>query len=106
MSIIQIIEADIEEAWGDIKAIVVDDAKVAWAAIKTIWLTLVPGEWVIIEQIVNEALEDVKDGDYGDLVTSVLNKAEAAGHDFVLKLSSEVLTVIVGIFKASPKAAS
>lgn len=101
MSLIKIIEDDVTAAWGDIAAIVEDDALVAWAAIKTIWLTLAPGEWVTIKSLVMEALNDVQDGDYADIVTSVLMKAEVAGADFVKTLSSEVLTVIVGIFKPS-----
>lgn len=106
MSIIATIEADIVGAWGEVEAIVEDDAKIAWAAIKTMWLSLAPKEWVIIQGLVTKAVADVESGDYGDIVTSLLNQAEADGAGFVLNLTSETLTAIVGVFKATPKPAA
>lgn len=92
---------DIKTAWGDLETLVVDDAEVAWNAIKTIWLKLAPAEWVTIQGLIKEALADVEDGDFADIETSVLLKAEASGATFVAGLGSAAIQAIIGIFKSN-----
>lgn len=100
-NILTTIEHDIEAAWGPLETLVVDDAKVAWTAIKNIWLKLGPAEWVQIQGFVTEALKDVTTGDFGDIETSILSKAEASGATFVANLGSAAIQAIIGIFKSN-----
>lgn len=100
-NILTTIEHDIETAWGEVETLVVDDALVAWNAIKTIWLKLAPAEWVTIQGLIKEALADVQDGDFADIESAVLMKAEASGATFVANLGSAAIQAIIGIFKSN-----
>ena len=102
MDFFDTIKADIEAAWGDTKAIVSADALILWNAIKTIWLTLAPAEWATLQPIIAEAITDGFDGDFADLETKVLLKAEAAGVDFLEKLDSAALQAVLALFVKTP----
>lgn len=103
MNFWQQVAADIQGAWGELTVEVESDALVAWNAIKTIWLTLAPEQWTILKGLVATADADVANGDYGDLVTDVLNQAEAQELAWVKELGSEVLTAIIAVLKQTPK---
>lgn len=102
MTIIDEIKTEIEAVWGDAEAIVTADAKILWNAFKTIWLTLAPSEWATLQPIIAEAITDGFDGDFGDLETNALMKAEAAGVDFLKKLDSAALQAVLALFVKTP----
>lgn len=82
------------------------DAKILFTAFATIWETLAPSEWAILQPIIVEAITDVFDGDFADLETVVLQKAEAAGVTFLEKLDSAALQAVLALFvQSTPKAA-
>lgn len=103
-ALVKTIEADIVAEWGNIEALVVADAEILYNAFKTIWLTLAPSEWAILKPIVEEAISDVFNGDFADLETQVLMKAEAAGVDFLKKLDSAAIQAVLALFVAKPTA--
>lgn len=88
----------IETAIKDVEAIAEADGKIIWNAFATIWATFAPAEWAIFEPIVVQAITDVFKGDLADLETAVLMKAEAAGVDFLKKLDSAALQIVLGLF--------
>jgi len=77
---------------------IVLDGKLLWQTFSTIWSTLAPHEWVVIEPIIVKAIEDIFNGDFADLETSVLLRAEAAGIDFLKKLDSAALQAVLALF--------
>ena len=78
------------------------DGKIIWNGFVIIWETLGPSEWAILEPIVVEAISDAFNGDLADLETTVLMKAEAAGVDFLKKLDSAALQIVLGLFTKAP----
>jgi len=73
----------------------VDDAKVAWTALAPVLTKIGPSQWVILQGLVATARADVADGDYGTLVTDVLNQATAKELAWVAGLGTAVLTVVL-----------
>ncbi len=74
------------------------DGKLLWNTFVTIWGTLAPHEWAAIEPIIAQAITDVFNGDFADLETAVLQKAEVAGVDFLKKLDSASLQAVLALF--------
>lgn len=73
----------------------VDDAKVAWTALSPVLTKIRPSQWVILQGLVATAQADVADGDYGTLVTDVLNQAAAKELAWVSGLGTAVLTIVL-----------
>ena len=95
------IEAAVQIIETEIKALetqIVIDGKLIWQTFSTIWVTLAPNEWAAIEPIIIKAIEDVFNGDFADLETSVLQRAEVAGIDFLKKLDSAALQAVLALF--------
>ena len=78
------------------------DGKLLWNAFSAIWQTLAPSEWAIIEPIIQEAITDAFNGDFGDLEQVVLQKAELAGVDFLKKLDSAALQAVLALLHQVP----
>lgn len=112
-AILQSIETFGEEVASDVVAwatntetLIVDDAKVAWTALKPIFTGISGAQWVILQGLVATANKDVASNDYGDLVTDVANQASAQELAWVAELGSELLTVIVAALHYTPSASA
>lgn len=92
---LQKVGGEISTWFTDEKDAIVDDADVAWTVLKPIFTGIGPSQWVILQGLVATASADVADGDYGDLVTDVLNQAAAKELAWVSALGTAVLTVIL-----------
>lgn len=93
-SAVEIVETEIKALEEQIEI----DGKLIWNTFATIWATLAPGEWAKLEPIIIEAITDAFNGDFADLETAVLQKAEVAGIDFLKKLDSAALQAVLAIF--------
>lgn len=93
-AVIETIETEIKEIETQVEI----DGKLIWNTFATIWATLAPGEWAKLEPIIIEAITDAFNGDFADLETAVLQKAELAGIDFLKKLDSASLQAVLAIF--------
>ena len=89
------VESDVDTWIKAEETAIVADAEVAYNALKPIWMGIAPGQWVILEGLVATAQADVADGDYGSLVTDVLNQAAARELAWVAGLGTAVLTVVL-----------
>lgn len=105
-SVVTKAESWIANAFEGIKALAVADGLILWNAFKTIIETLEPHEWATLEPIIVQAIEDVFNGDLADLETAVLQRAEAAGVDFLKRLDSAGLQVVLGLFVKHTTAAA
>lgn len=90
---------DVEAGWGAITTEVEADALIAWGAIKTIFLTLLPKQWTILKGLFQTALVHVQNGDFADLESSILNQAEAQELAWISELGTDVLVAIVAVLK-------
>ena len=93
------LESDIAHAWGNLSGEAVKDAHIAWIAIRTVMLAILPGQWKILNDLVRQALKDITDGDLGNLETDILNLAEKEELAWIKEVGSEVLTVVVSLIK-------
>lgn len=91
---IEIVETEIKEIETQIEI----DGKLIWNTFATIWATLAPAEWALLEPIIIKAITDSFNGDFADLETVVLQEAEVVGIDFLKKLDSAALQAVLAIF--------
>lgn len=95
------IEADIENAWGVLEAEAETEALVIWTDFKVIFTAALPGQMVILKNLVTLALQDITDGNVGDVVSAVLNLAETQEQAWVAQLESNLLQALVAIFMSA-----
>ncbi|MGI8840672.1 MAG: hypothetical protein ACR2F8_07835 [Caulobacteraceae bacterium] len=100
-TLIQTIEADLSAVWGGIVHAVETDAVILWNDFKATFTSLLPAQYAIFKSLALEAIADVAGGDFADLETAVLNKAEAAGIAFVADLTSPTIQALLAMLKAA-----
>ena len=100
-TLIQTIEADLATVWGAVVHTVEADAVILWNDFKATFTSLLPAEYAIFKSLAAEAFADVTSGDFADLETAVLNRAEAAGIAFVENLTSPTLQALLAMLKVS-----
>ena len=94
-------KAKLEAAWGSFETIASTDIAAIFNTTVGILTAMGPTELAALIALAKEALTDVADGDFADIETSVLSKAETQGLAFVKALGSSVLQTVIGIVKVS-----
>ena len=94
-------KAALEKEWGAFATIASTDLSVIFNTVVGILTSMGPTELAALIALAKEALTDVANGDFADIETSVLLKAEQQGLAFVKALGSSVLQTVIGIVKVS-----
>ncbi len=94
-------KAALEKDWGAFATIASTDLSAIFNTVVGILTSMGPAELAALIALAKEALTDVADGDFADIETSVLLKAEQQGLAFVKTLGSSVLQTVIGIVKVS-----
>jgi hypothetical protein len=100
-TLIQTIEADLATVWGALVHTVEADATILWNDFKGVFTSLLPAEYAVFKSLAAQAFADVIGGDFADLETATLNKAEAAGIAFVKDLTSPTVQALLAMLKVS-----
>jgi hypothetical protein len=93
--------AALEKDWGAFATIASTDLSAIFNTVVGILTSMGPTELAALIALAKEALTDVANGDFADIETSVLLKAEQQGLAFVKALGSSVLQTVIGIVKVS-----
>ncbi len=93
-TVVSIVETEIKSLEVQVEI----DGKLLWNTFATIWATLAPAEWAVLEPIIIKAITDSFNGDFADLETAVLQEAEVAGIEFLKKLDSAALQAVLALF--------
>lgn len=100
-SFLTAIETGLVKVWGDLEQIAENEATAVAKLFTGLATQLLPAQWSILQELVATANKDVQNGDYADLVTDVLNQAEALEIAWVSTLSSSFLTSVVATIHTS-----
>lgn len=93
--------AVLEAAWGDFDQIVAADMSKVLTTTQAVLTALAPTIMSQLMTIIQKAILDVVDGDFGNLETDVLNGAMAAGLADVATLKAGVLPSIISLVKTT-----
>lgn len=100
-SFLTAIETGLVKVWGDLEQIAENEVTAVVKLFTGLATQLLPAQWSILQELVATANKDVQNGDYADLVTDVLNQAEALEIAWVSTLSSSFLTSVVATIHTS-----
>ena len=98
------VKTDVETWVKQEEALVVEEAKVAWAVIKPILTGIGPSQWAILQGLVQTAAKDAAAGDYTAIAGAVIAQATTAELAWVGQLGTEVLGVYAAVMAYKPKA--
>jgi hypothetical protein len=101
MDIVAEARAEIVKLWGEGVTLAEDVGEDILATLRSTWLAIQPAQWAILQGLIVEAIQDIQSGDLADIETAVLNKAEAAAHDFVTEMESAVLQALIAMVRAA-----
>jgi hypothetical protein len=101
MSLIQVIETDLEAAWGKIEGTIESDAQALWGDFKNIVTALLPEQHAILSGLIARAMTDIESGDIADIETALLNMAEVQELAWAKELGSAVLQALIAVAKTA-----
>lgn len=99
--IITTIETDLAEAGDWLEKEFEGVATSLWNIVKAVWEELEPAEYQILLSLLQSVLTNLgKGATTADILQSVKEQAQTAGHDFVGSMSEEILVSIIAAVKA------
>lgn len=99
--IITTIENDLKEAGDWLAHEFQSIAESLWDIVKAVWEELKPQEYQILLGLLNTVLSELGQGaTTADILQSVKEQAQTAGHNFVMTMSEEILVSIIAAVKA------
>lgn len=94
------VEEKIASWIGPAETFIETEAHLAWGYVHPFIVALEPSAWAAAVPIIVEAVQDIGNGDFADLETNVLNRAEALGVTVFRELDSAVVQAIIAMVKA------
>ena len=104
MALIATIEADFNQAWGEIETDVEDSVLAVWNLAKPIITCVTPEQWKIILPLFGRVAFDIATDNIGDIISTILNEAAPQEAEILSQIESRLLTGILVLVSASKKA--
>lgn len=99
---LQVFEHEVQEVWGDIEELAVDETKAVWNSVKGTFLAIKPKQWLDdAVPMFENVFGDVVIHDYADALQQVVMYAEVKLIPWVKDTSEHVLIAMISSWQAS-----